>query len=116
MPAKKRVAAKGTNAGSPKRRWILTLLGIVVAVGGLAATVENRLASPDIKLLVASHGARWIRQNRPFKLTGWGPTQEVVFFRKRVTVPAGTKSCTVTLQALRACIVYWDKRQVLVVA
>jgi hypothetical protein len=111
MPAKKRIPAQETKAGSPKRRLILTLLGIVVAVGGLAATVENRLASPDIKLLVASHGGRWIRQNRPFKLTGWGPTQEVVFFRKRVTVPAGTKACTVTVQALRACVVYWDKRQ-----
>jgi len=94
---------------------ILTLLGIVVAVAGLAATVQNRLGSPDIKLLVPSHGARWIRQNRPFKLSGWGPTQEVVFFRKRVTVPPGTKSCTVTVQALRACFVLWDKRRVLAV-
>ena len=78
--------------------------------------VEDRLASPEIKLLVPSHGARWIRQNQPFNLTSFGPTQEVVFFRKQVKVPAGTKSCTVTVQALRACIAYWDKRQVLVVA
>jgi hypothetical protein len=112
MSAKK-VAAKTANARSPRRRLILTLLGIVVAVAGLAVTIENRLASPDIKLLVPSHGARWIRQNRPFQLTGYGPTQEVVFFRKRVTVSAGTKSCIVTVQALRACLVYWDKRLLL---
>jgi hypothetical protein len=91
---------------------MLTVLGIVVAVAGIAAIVEDRLASPDIKLLVPSHGARWIRQNRPFQLTGFGPTQEVVFFRKRVTVPEGMKSCTVTVQALRACFVYWDERLV----
>jgi hypothetical protein len=112
MPAKK-VAAKTAKAHSPRRRLVLTILGVVVAIAGLAVTVENRLASPDIKLLVPSHGARWIRQNRPFQLTGFGPTQEVVFFRKRVTVPAGMKSCTVTVQALRACVVYWDKRPVL---
>ena len=114
--AAKKVAAKTAKDSSPRRRLALTLLGIVVAVAGLAVTVQNRLNSPDIKLLVPSHGAQWIRQNRQFQLGGYGPTQEVVFFRKRVNVPAGTKSCTVTVQALRACLVHWDQRQVLVAA
>src|SRR5579872_6927259 len=109
MSAKK-VAAKTAQGSNPRRRLVLTLLGIVVAVAGIAVTIENRLASPDIRLLVPSHGARWIRQNRPFQLTGFGPTQEVVFFRQRVTVPAEVKSCTVTVKALRACFVYWDER------
>jgi hypothetical protein len=116
MPAKKRAAAKAAKTPVTWPRRLVFLCAVAAAVAGAVLYAENRLASPDIKLLIPEHGARWIRQNRPFRLTGWGPTQEVVFFRRRVNVPAGTTSAVVTVRALRACIVYWDQRQVLVAA
>jgi hypothetical protein len=116
MSAKRRVAAKTARPPSPWRRRILVLCGIVVAGGGVTLYFQNRLASPDIKMLVPEHGARWIHQRRTFDVRAWGPTQEVVFFRKRVTVPAGIDSAEVTVRALRTCMVYWDRQRVLVAA
>lgn len=116
MAVKKRADAKTAKAENPRRRLILALLGIVVAAAGLVVQAQRWLASPQIKFLVPEHGARWIRERRPLNLSAWGPTEEVVFFRKRVKVPAGTKSANVTVRALRACIVYWDQRQVLLAA
>ena len=82
----------------------------------VAVLARNWLASPDIKMLVPEHGAQWIHQRRAFDLRAWGPTQEVVFFRKKVRVPAGVESAVVTVRALRTCMVYWDQKDRVLVA
>jgi hypothetical protein len=113
MSAKQRAAEKTATPVSLRSQRMWTLAAVVVACAAVAIYAYIRTASPDIKLLVPEHGASWIRQNRPFNLLAWGPTQEVVFFRKQVTVPAGTMSADVTVRALRACMVYWDRQVVL---
>jgi hypothetical protein len=116
MSAKKRAAAKTAKASRPWRRRLLALGGIAVACAGIVLYAQHWLASPNIKLLVPEHGARWIREGRPFKFVAWGPTQEVVIFRKRVRVPAAAGSPELTVRALRTCMVFWDRQRVLVAA
>jgi hypothetical protein len=112
MSPKSRGAAKAPAAPRPWPRRLLLLAGIAVAGAGLILTVENQIASPDIKLLIPERGAHWIRHRRPFKLVAWGPTQEVVFFRKRVTVPPPGGPRLLTVQALRTCMVYCDRQRI----
>jgi hypothetical protein len=94
----------------------LVLSAAVVALAVVAVLARNWLASPEIKMLVPEHGAQWIHQRRPFDLRAWGPTQEVVFFRKKVRVPAGVESAVVTVRAMRSCMVYWDQKDRVLVA
>ena len=83
-----------------------------LACGAVVPFARSWLASPEIRLLVPEHvAASWIHENRPFDLRAFGPTAEVVFFRKQVKVPPGIESAVLTIHAFRGCIVYWDKQQ-----
>jgi hypothetical protein len=116
MSAKKRVAVQTAKASSPWPRRLLIVCAIAIAGGGLVAFAQSWIASPDIRLLISEHSAQWIHENRPFDLRAWGPTREVVFFHKPVTVPQGTDSAVITVRALRTCMVYWDRQRVFVAA
>jgi len=116
MSPKSRGAAKAPEVPHSRPRRFLVLAGIAVAGAALILFAENRLASPDIKLLFPEGGAHWIRHRRPFKLVAWGPTQEVTFFRKRVMVPPPGGSHVLTVHALRTCMVFWDRQRIFVSA
>jgi hypothetical protein len=112
MSSKSRGAAKAPKAPRPWPRRLLVLVGIAFASAGIILFAENKIASPDVKFLVPEGGAQWIRHRRPFKLAAWGPTQEVVFFRKRVTIPPPGEPQLLTVRALRTCIVYCDRQRI----
>jgi len=116
MAAKRSAPPRIAAAPSPGPRRLVALGGIAVACVGLALYAEAWIDSPAIKLLVPDHGARWTLHRRPFKLSAWGPTQEVVFFRKRITMPTQAGTQSITVRAMRTCMVYWDRQRVAVFA
>jgi hypothetical protein len=109
MAGKKNVAQK--PAKTPSRWPRRGLLAVAMAGGAVVFFARSWLASPEIRLLVPEHGAQWIHENRPFDLRAFGPTAEVVFFRKKVKVPPGIESAVLTVRAFRGSSVYWDKQQ-----
>ncbi len=116
MSSKRRTLRRTVQARSPGPRRLLTAGGLIVGGLGLLFCVHTWLVSPEIKLLIPEDGARWILQRRPFKLSAWGPTQEVVLFRKRITLPAQGETQTITVRALRTCMVYLDRQRIAVFA
>jgi hypothetical protein len=94
---------------SRKWKWILAICAAGAASAGVYFVVPPWISAPEVKLLIPSHSASWIRVDRQFRLGGQGEAgMEIVDFRKQVFVPEPGGSHVIWVRAFRSCQIIWD--------
>ena len=104
------MATNQHKASGADNRILTLLFWVAIAAGLLVAYGELQRFWQETTFLSPSHGASWIRRQRPLRLPGYGPIVDVVFFQTRVVIPPQSGPHVVTFVALRSCEVHIDGR------